>query len=865
LDQIPLNGSERNIHDLATLYSGQVIINMKRKQKRKKSSKERQKKRRLAIQRERRMEDFEFFAWNAEDSFMKRKYDQCLKWASKALKIHPNDPYLRGMAIESAASSDKIVVLYGILLHAWENNVLYQREELIMLSEIALKRKDYHLARNIYHFLLNEELTLSRPLTKVQKKMVEQHLEYLDTVSPQPARTPREIEKKESIKRTQESGKADKSSTTGEEAPATATMEAADKSPPASEPEPDKKQRSSREANALEQQEPISKTKSAEQPACLPESEPAVDSLPAEDFIPVEEEPDPELTVEIDIDPVLSALKEDRRVGFDDLDLALQAYRLAFHSSYDQLLCLPMLEGVRSLWYQEETAKKIMKTFRGRAILADEVGLGKTIEACMVLKEYLLRGLIRTALILTPPNLVNQWQEELTAKFHIRVATTNQSRFRKNPEKFWRAPLILASINIAKRNPHYEWVTSRSYDLVIVDEAHHLKNRSTMNWKLINNIPKTYLLLLTATPVQNKLEELFNLVTLLRPGHLKTRKSFIQQFVARGNPTDPQNREKLRELLREVMLRNTRSVARLQLPPRFATTIRVMPSAEEGEFYRAIDAVVASSAAETGRGLERIRMQKLLEAAGSSHIAALNLIKKAAARSGDVLGQTYKHLQDLARAIDRGNKTRRLLELLRAAPDQKIVFVNYLNTLKHLSAALRSEKIEHVVYAGSLDRERKRFALESFQEGCPVMLSTGTGGEGHNLQFCHVMINFDLPWNPMEIEQRIGRIHRIGQENEVQVFNFCSMDSIEDHILEVLDKKINMFELVIGEIDMILGRLQDEREFRDMVYEIWIGNQDAEGRKQAFNALAKRLKRARSAYENSKELDEKIFQEDFGV
>ena len=186
-------------------------------------------------------------------------------------------------------------------------------------------------------------------------------------------------------------------------------------------------------------------------------------------------------------------------------------------------------------------------------------------------------------------------------------------------------------------------------------------------------------------------------------------------------------------------------------------------------------------------------MQKLLEAAGSSHIAALNLIKKTAARSGDVLGQTLKRLQDLARAIDRGNKTRRLLELLRAAPDQKIVFVNYLTTLKHLSAALRSEKIEHVVYEGSLDRERKRCALESFQEGCPVMLSTGTGGEGHNLQFCHVMINFDLPWNPMEIEQRIGRIHRIGQENEVQVFNFCSMDSIEDHILEVLDKKIKRY------------------------------------------------------------------------
>jgi len=155
--------------------------------------------------------------------------------------------------------------------------------------------------------------------------------------------------------------------------------------------------------------------------------------------------------------------------------------------------------------------------------------------------------------------------------------------------------------------------------------------------------------------------------------------------------------------------------------------------------------------------------------------------------------------------------------------------------------------------------------MAGFKGGCPILLTTGTGGEGHNLQFCHTMINYDLPWNPMQIEQRIGRIHRIGQEHEVRVYNLCTAGTLEDHILEVLDRKINMFELVIGEIDMILGRLEGEEEFSDLVYEIWVQHSEEVERKKAFDTLAARLTQARTAHEKSKELDEKLFQEDFGV
>jgi SNF2 family DNA or RNA helicase len=558
-------------------------------------------------------------------------------------------------------------------------------------------------------------------------------------------------------------------------------------------------------------------------------------------------------------------LKAHRRTDLATLALALKAYKLSFRTSYDQLLCLPTLRDVQSLWYQEETARKVMKTFRGRAILADEVGLGKTVEAGLVLKEYMLRGLVRTALILAPSSLVNQWHEELQNKFAIPVMSTNDPLFRQAPERFWAEPLVLASLQTAKLKRHFDAVTSRSYDMVIVDEAHHLKNRSTLNWKLVNSIQKSFLLMLTATPVQNNLEELFNLVTLLQPGHLKTRSAFKEEFISRGNPTDPRNREKLRQLLKEVMVRNTRSVTQLHLPPRFALTVRVKPSEAEEAFYLAISAFVRERAAKSGAGVSRFTFRRLLETAGSSHLAALRMLERMPADGDAGMQAQVAAAARLGREIKAGSKTQRVVELLKASSEQKVLFVNTLATLEHLHEVLSAQQIPHVVFQGGLTPTQRQAVLDRFREGCPLLLSTGMGGEGFNLQFCHVMINYDLPWNPMEIEQRIGRIHRIGQEKEVQVFNFCTAGSLEDHILEVLDRKINMFELVVGEIDMILGRLQGEEEFSDLVYEIWVRHGDEPERKKAFDALAARLKRARSSYEKSKDLDEKLFQEDFGV
>src|SRR3989304_1088422 len=145
----------------------------------------------------------------------------------------------------------------------------------------------------------------------------------------------------------------------------------------------------------------------------------------------------------------------------------------------------------------------------------------------------------------------------------------------------------------------------------------------------------------------------------------------------------------------------------------------------------------------------------------------------------------------------------------------------------------------------------KEGSVHAFKGPSQVFLSTEAGGEGRNLQFAHRMVNFDLPWNPLRIEQRIGRIHRVGQEREVQVVNLWARNTIEEYVLELLDKKVHMFELVVGELEMILGNLDEERTFEDLLMHIWVTRDEAQRRTQVAK-LGEELVKARTAYEGAK-------------
>jgi superfamily II DNA or RNA helicase len=553
-----------------------------------------------------------------------------------------------------------------------------------------------------------------------------------------------------------------------------------------------------------------------------------------------------------------------RFMSYEQYELALEGHKIRFRDSFENLICLSGLHEVRSLWYQEETARKVLKSFRGRALLSDEVGLGKTIEAAIILKEYIQRGIVKSALILTPATLVSQWQEELQTKFGLNFPSTDDPDFHKKGLQFWEAPYLLASINQAKSKRNMSAVIQREYDLVIVDEAHHLKNRNTLNWKLVNSLKKRFLLLLTATPVENNLMELYNLITLLKPGQLKTASAFRNEFMTKGDPTGPQNRSRLKELLGQVMIRNTRALAKIGIPSRFAQTIRVKPGANEATLYKQITDLVHHINATDRKG-NKLLLKNLLAEAGSSPQAVELTLQRLLARRDFLWDheQEIRAIHNLCRSMGDTEKNKILLNLIRSAKGKKIVFVNYLGTLDHLSTFLSWNDIPHAVFDGRLNNRQKDAEIQSFREAKDILVTTEIGGEGRNLQFCHQMINYDLPWNPMKIEQRIGRIHRLGQQNEVMIYNLCAAESIEEYILDILDRKINMFEMVIGEIDMILGRIRDEKDFSDIVYDIWTNSLSKKEREHGFDRLAARIQRSKAQYSKTRELDEKLFGENY--
>lgn len=499
--------------------------------------------------------------------------------------------------------------------------------------------------------------------------------------------------------------------------------------------------------------------------------------------------------------------------------------------------------------------KKVLKYFRGRALLCDEVGLGKTIEAGMIIKEYLMRNLVRNVLILTPSSLVSQWKEEMESKFKIEFETTEDMGSLEESETFWKGKYLIASLSMAKSKKNMPIVTQQFYDLVVVDEAHHLRNRTTLAWKLINQIQKRFILLLSATPLQNNLIELFNLITLLKPGHFKTEKLFRQEYLNKGNLRTPANADKMRELLRDVMVRNTRSAIDLKLPRRFATTLRVEPSDTEKRIYQGLSEYLRRN------GLNRMTVNLLLREAGSSPFALRETFLQLPLEGSD-----KKALIEEMNGLGDVSKGMALIDLVKKNPvEKKVIFTQYLKSMDYITDLLRRNEIPHVTFKGTLAFRDKNLAIDRFRDEVPVLVSTESGGEGRNLQFCNTLINFDLPWNPMRIEQRIGRLHRIGQTRDVFVFNLAMKGTLEDYIIDILDNKINMFEMVIGEIEPILGHLEKEEDFEDIVMGIWLNSSNETDLKAGFDKLGEELLKAKKEYLKAKAFDDEIFGDEYEI
>jgi SNF2 family DNA or RNA helicase len=393
------------------------------------------------------------------------------------------------------------------------------------------------------------------------------------------------------------------------------------------------------------------------------------------------------------------------------------------------------------------------------------------------------------------------------------------------------------------------------WDILIVDEAHYLRNRDSQAWQAVNALPRQFLLLLTATPVQNSLEELYNLVTLLQPGQLPTPKEFRARFIDPKRPRQPREPEELRRLLGQVMIRNTRANAGIRLPPRHAETVMFEPDEAERAFWHQWEAEFRASLGQLSPSQASLWGRLLLQAAGSSPAAWREALKKFPDRAA---ARAWGEQAPLEASWQRKCA---LLEPLTRGPGGAVIFTQFLQTQAVLAGHLRAAGVETFVINGATPPPERQPISEEFHARGGALLLTHSGTEGRNLQFSHRLANFDLPWNPMEIEQRIGRLHRLGQQHPVRIYNFVQAGTLQEHLLGILQEKLNLFELVVGETGLVLGERFSSDEFAEEVLRRW---RESEGRvAEALAGLGDELAAARDAYGEVKKLDETLFEKDY--
>ncbi|MDX1958927.1 MAG: SNF2-related protein [Leptospiraceae bacterium] len=566
------------------------------------------------------------------------------------------------------------------------------------------------------------------------------------------------------------------------------------------------------------------------------------------------------------------------------LALTLSATELKLAHSFNKLSSLSN-SRTRLLPHQLESTYVVVNSLRPRFILADEVGLGKTIEAALVMKELMFRNKFSKVLVVCPSPLQVQWQQELKNKFNEEFSVIKRKNFLTNGKENWQNfSKIITSIDFIK-NPNYaNEILKKKWDIVIFDEAHRLRrdySKITRAYLFAEKISKKTeaLLLLTATPFRGKLEELFYLVHLVDPNILGPYHSFVNDYVI-GSKSD------LKEKVSKVLLRR-RKVEVGGFTKRFAKTVKLELSTEERNFYDETTEYVkqeynlAMKTKNRAIGFVMVVFQKLLDSSVHALLNALTkrkyLLENKLHRfkpsnqrldewDTDETENVEEFLEDLDESvsIDLNNIRRELLTLNRLIhlgkkikEDQKslrlketllrlkkeghkkfIIFTQFRTTQDYLFKLLADE-FKTSLFHGSLSMDAKEEAIQDFKSSSEILICTEAGGEGRNLQFANILFNYDLPWSPLKVEQRIGRIHRFGQKENVYIFNFASKDTVAERILEVLTNKIKLFEESIGASDTLLGAIEDELDFNSNLMKFVTGVKTKEELEQEIDSKVK--------------------------
>ena len=564
----------------------------------------------------------------------------------------------------------------------------------------------------------------------------------------------------------------------------------------------------------------------------------------------------------------------------------------------------------------------------GGIVLADEVGLGKTIEAGLTLK-YVLNSGAKRVLIVLPATLRKQWEVELEEKFNIQATIldrytveSNLSFWKSSLEKRDKIRIIITSYDysskLMQRLPNIKW------DFIIIDEAHNLRNvfhgtkRAKRLYEFTKGIPK---ILLTATPLQNSLSDLHGLISYIDPRILGSEKVFNKKFI------EGQDYAELKRELVPVLYRTLRRDVRkyIDFKNRECRTIDFALSPDEVELYMMVNSFlkkeVLRSIPTTNKGLIIMVIRKLLASSSYALIETFEILKNRLQRlyegtsslnaqegfdlfwdfvEDEIDESAFDEIDDenilfqkhqiqvemseidaiinMASRIKNNAKIKALKTAIHTAfeyqekqsiPKKIVVFTESKRTQQYIAEELSKDGFDEddvLLFNGDFNDVRtkeiyrawqvknfgkrnygrsveyKHAIVDYFKEQSKILIVTDAGSEGLNLQFCNIVINYDLPWNPQKIEQRIGRCHRYGQKNNVVAINLLNTTNEADRrIYEILSKKFELFDGVFGASDIALGTLESGSSFEKTILDIYQKCGTKSEFKKAFDRLDKRI------------------------
>ncbi len=420
----------------------------------------------------------------------------------------------------------------------------------------------------------------------------------------------------------------------------------------------------------------------------------------------------------------------------------------------------------------------------GRAVLADEMGLGKTIQGVGI-AEFLARFAgVRRVLIVCPASLKSQWLAEIT-RFCDRSVQIVAGKTAERTEQYATGAFFTVA-NYEQVLRDYLDIERAQWDLIILDEAQRIKNWEAKTSRIIKSLRSPFALVLTGTPLENRLDDLYSVVEFINDRHLGPAYRFLHGHRVvdeTGKVLGYKNLDKLRAALKPVLLRRTRVSISLDLPPRSTEIVRIPATEEQRELHRSHMQIVQSITRKSFISeMDLLRLQKAL---------------LMARMSADSTTLVDKEPQGFSSKLDR---LAELLEQLIAEPERKIIiFSEWTSMLNLIEPLLEQNKAAFVRLDGSVPQKKRQMLVNEFQTkpACRVFLTTNAGSTGLNLQAADTVINIDLPWNPALLEQRIARAHRMGQKRKVQVYLLVTEGTIEENLLATLSAKHELAAAVL--------------------------------------------------------------------